>query len=881
MRTVRAWVVRVAGLFGKERRDRELADEIETNLQLHIEENVRAGMAPEEARRQALLKFGGVESAKEGYRERRGIPMLETLWQDVRFGARMLRKSSGFTIVAVLTLALGIGATTAIFSVVNAVLLRPLPYAHSDRIVSVQEAGRGIGNPASYPDFFDWQSQNHVFRGMAAYHGAEVTLTGAGEPLHLQALVASGGLFGILEAKPLLGRTFVPQDDERGQNVVVLSHSLWLKEFHASRSIVGQSIVLDNARFTVIGTMPPGFEFPPSSRKDLWISAAVDRESASNIMTGRGYNVLSAIARLKPRVTLADAQADMDVIARLLAKQYPQSNIGRTTVRIVPELDRVVGDIREPLLLILAVVAGILFICCINVASLSLARNLVREKEIAVRAALGAHRSRVFKQLLTESLLLALLGGTAGIGLAAWGTQQLLRLAPEDLPRVAHIGVDWSVLAFALVLSLATGIVFGCVPALRASKTSLADSLKEAGPVSSQGVSQLRLQNSLVVLETCLAVVLLIGTGLLTSSYVRLVRVPLGFNPGNLLTFNFDLPTPPYTLSRTVAFTNELLARLRALPSVKSAATDWSLPLSGNAPSTGVEFEGRQFAPGSTPEIIIDTATPSYFGTMGIPLLKGRVFTDADDASSTPVVVVNQAFVQRYFPNESPLGKRIRPSFSVTSTTPWREIVGVVGNTKLGGLAEEFQPEFYTPFAQVPNFSAVVLRTATQPLSVVPEVRAVLASLDKNIPIYDVETMDGYVSALVAARRFSVFLLGLFAALALLLAAVGIYGVTSFSAGQRTHEIGIRRALGAQRDDVLRLVVWHGARLAFLGVITGLAAAAGLTRLIRSLLFGVSALDPFTFAVVAVLLTVVALLACWIPARRAMRVDPMVALRHE
>ncbi len=872
---------RFANLFRRSKLDAEIDAELRAHIEMRTADNIAGGMSPEEARRQAVLRFGSRAGMKERVIAADAHMFLDSLWQDLCYGLRMLRKSPGFTAVAVLTLALGIGANTAIFSVIDGVLLRPLPYANPRGLISVQEAGRGIGNSVSYPDFFDWQSQNHVFSSMASYHGEEFTLTGAGEPAHVLALVASADLFKVLEAKPLLGRTLQTQDDQRGHDVVILSYPLWRGVFHGDPNVVGRTISLNNEPFTVIGVMPEGFQFPPTSRKDLWLSTAVDRESHSNIMTGRGYNTLSAIARLRPGTSLPSAQTEMNLIARRLAQQYPETNAKRTTVKLIPEIERIVGSVRASLFLILGAVIGVLLIACVNLANLSLARNLAREREMAVRGALGASRARIFRQLFTESVLLSLLGGIAGIALATWGTQELVRFAPQDLPRVAQVGLDWPVLAFAALLSVGTAIVFGSVPALRASKIDSVTSLKDAGHTSSHGISQLRLRSALVVAETGLAMVLLIAAGLLTSSYVRLIRAPLGFTPGHLLTFTFDLPSPPYTMARTQSFMNELLPRLRALPGVDGAATDWSLPFSGNAVSTGLTFEGRSFAPGNAPMSVVDAVTPDYFQTLGIPLMTGRMFMKADNWDSAPVVIINEAFARRFFPNENPIGKRIKPSFSMTNDSPWREIVGIVGNTKVRDLSEDFQPEFYMPFAQIPIFSAVIVKVQGDPLSAVASVRAVLASLDKNLPVYNIETMDSYLSSSVAAKRFITLLLGLFAVLALILATVGIYGVMAFSVSQRTRELGIRMALGSNRASVMRLVLWQGTRLALIGVAIGIVTALAVTRVLASFLFEVRVTDPATYAAVAILLVFVALVACYIPARRAMRVDPMVALRYE
>jgi predicted permease len=872
---------RLLALFHGGQFDADLKEEMRLHQELCEQEQVERGLSPEEAHYSAQRRFGNKLVLREESREMWGWNWLETFLQDVRYGLRQLRRNQGFTAIAVFTLALGIGATTAIFSMVNGVLLRPLPYRQPGTLVSVQDEGHRIGNPVSYPDFFDWQRQNHVFTGIASYHPAEFILTGAGEPLHIQAMTASAGLFGLLEVRPQLGRGFEPQDDQRGSNVVVLSHVLWSQHFGSDRSIVGRSIVLDNKSFTVIGVTPTGFEFPPIGRVDLWTSVAVDREAQSNIMTGRGYHSLGVIARLKPGISLVTARTDMDLVARRLASQYPETNAEETSVRLMPELDRVVGSVRAPLLIVLGVVVGVLLIACVNVANLLLARNTTRQKEIALRAALGASRWRVFRQLLNEGLLLSMLGGSLGILFSGWGTQLLLRLAPEDLPRISHVGMDWRVLLFAIALSLATGLLFSSVPAGKASKTDLSESIKAASQAPLQRASQGTIRSALVAVETALALLLLIGAGLLISSYLRLVHVDPGFDPRDLLTFGLDLPSPPYTDAEAMAFVNQLLPRLRAVPGVQSSATDWALPFSGDNPSTGMEFEGRTFAPGHTPGARIDAVTPDYFRTMGIPLLRGRGFTNHDRANTLPVVLINNAFARRFYPNEDPIGRRIRPSYTTTSTFPWRTVVGVVGNAKLGGLAEKFQPELYMPYAQVPIFNVVIVKTQGKPLRLAPAARTVVASLDKNVPVYGIEPMEDYLASSEARNRFSTLLLGLFGVVALAMAAAGIYGVVSYSVSQRTHEIGIRMALGAQKSDVLRLVVGQGMSPSLIGLGIGIAGAFGLTRSLSSMLYEVKPTDPTTFTAVSLILIGVALLASYIPARRATKVDPMVALRYE
>ncbi len=874
--------LRLRSLLRRHAVETELDDELRDHIARKTALYMARGTDPGNARRQALLDLGGAEQVKEICRDQRRVAWLQDLLGDARYGSRQLRRSPGFAAAAVITLALGIGATTAIFSVVNGVLLEALPYPESNQLVSLRQRSPNTIGPVSYPNFFDWQAQNHVFTAMATYHGSPFTLTGEGQAVHVEASIVSSSLFQVLRANPLLARTFEPQDDRAGANaVVVLSYPFWRQVFHSNRSIVGRSITLDNHTFTVVGVMPPGFEFPPDSREDLWTSMAADRESGSNIMTGRGFCSLGVVARLKPGVNPTEARADMDVIARRLATAYPQYDAGQTSVDISPEIDSVVGDAGLELLTLLGVVGGVLLIACVNVASLSLARNLGRRKEVALRAALGAQRSRVFRQFLTESVSLALLGGATGMILAVWGTKGLVALASKVLPRMANVGMDWRVLAFGAALSLLTGIVFGLAPALQASHTNLVDSLKEAARSLSPGASPRRLRSALVVVETALALMLLIGAGLLISSYLRLTRVNPGFNPDSLLTFHLDLPAPPYTDAATLRFLDTALLRLRALPGVQDAASGWNSPFAGGDSYAGFEIEGRRYPSGDTPSARADAVTPGYFRTMGIPLLRGRTFNAQDDATGSPVIIVNQAFAQQYFPGESALGKRIQPGVSKGGGTPWREIIGVVGNVKQLSLAESFAPEYYLPVAQLALFGTVVVRTTGDPLRMVSAVRATIASLDKNVPLYDVRPMDDHLSATVAENRLNTMLLGLFGALALLLAALGIYGVVSYTVSQSRHEIGIRMALGAERGDVLIHVLAQGLKLALIGTAMGISGAFAATRYLASFLYAVNPTDPATFAAAALVLVGAALLASYIPARRATRIDPVVALRNE
>ncbi len=706
--------LRLRSVFRKSRVEQELSDEIRFHLEKLVEENVGRGMTPDEAHYAALRELGGVEQIKEECRDMRRVNYIENFLQDVRYGLRMLRKSPGFTAVAVITLALGIGANSSVFSVVNGVLLRPLPYPEPDRLFSVQEEGGNFGNPTSYPDVADWRAQNRVFSSTASYHVADFTLTGQGEPMHLLGAVVDSDFLNVLQVPPILGRGFEPQDDVEGTHVVLLSSALWREKFHSDPEIVGRGIVLDRQSFTVVGVMPVGFQFPPTIRSDIWTRSAIDTGPPK---IQRGYSWLSAIARLKPDVTPTKAQAEMNVIARRLARQYPETNAQRTSIRMAPELERVVGSTRLPLIMLLGVVSGVLLIACVNLANLSLARNLTREVELAVRATVSAGRKRLVGQLLTESVLLSLLGGLCGIVLAVWGTHALMGIVPQAIPRASEVGMDRHVLIFAILLSFVTGVLFGLVPALRVSRSDLVESLKGMGRSASEGMRHRRLRGALISAETALAFVLLAGAGLLIASYLRLLRTDPGFNPHNLLTFDFDVPSPPYTTDRALTFYKELLSRLDGLPDVESAVASWPVPLGGGDPSSGFDIEGRSFPSGNSPVARVHIVTAGYFHTLGIGVREGRDFTARDDMASTQMVIVDETFANTFFPNEDVIGKRIRPSLSTQDRPPWRAIVGVVGNTKLRGIVEDFQPQYYIPYVQLPGLQpAAVVRTRIDPL---------------------------------------------------------------------------------------------------------------------------------------------------------------------
>ncbi len=810
--------------------------------------------------------------------------MMSTILQDLRFAVRMLTKSPGFTAVAVLALALGIGANTAIFSVVNTVLLSPLPFPQPNQLVTVRQQLKQPGSfSVSYPNFFDWRAQNHVFSRIAAYRGDDFTLTGVGEPLHLPGAMVTWDFFQFLGVRPLIGRSFLPNEEKAGSHVAMLSYSLWQSQFKSNPGIVDRAITINGKSYTVVGVMPAGFEFPiVTEPPKLWTTIAPDAEGKTPLTAQRGSDMLRVVARLRAKVSLSRATADMRLIDQRLAKQYPNEDGGFSGVEVQPELHDLVQNVRLGLLILLGAVGCVLLIVCANVASLLLSRAATRSKEIAIRAALGAGRRRVIRQLLTESVLLSLVGAGFGLLIAAWGTAFLLRFAPVSIPRAQQIGMDGHVLTFAIVLALVTAIIFGVVPAFQVSKPNLAESLKEGGRGASDASTHHRLRAALVVGETAVALILLAGAGLLIASYMAIERVDPGFNPQHVLTFTFRLPDTRYTDARRLSFYNDFLARIQSAPGVRSASAIVPLPDSNDEWGVSFQVESHVVPAADEPVSGFAMTDPGYFHTMGIPILRGREFGETDNAKSLPVVIVNQAFAKQYFPNQDPVGKRIQPAASMSGKPPWREIVGVAGNVKTEGLAGKTPSIYYVPYQQLPFSSLTfVVRTAGNPRAMAGMVRSLIASMDPNVPVYSVETMNEYLAASVAQPRFNTLMLGIFAALALVLAAVGLYGVISYSVAQRTHEFGIRMALGARQEAILRLVLKEGLVLALAGVGIGMAGAFGLSRLISSLLYGVKSSNPLVFTGVAVVLVGVALLASYIPARRATKVDPIEALRYE
>jgi predicted permease len=810
---------------------------------------------------------------------------MNTLWQDARYGMRMLRKSPGFTLVAVVALALGIGANSAIFSVVNAMLLRPLPYADPERLVVVWETNPSLSstflrthNEASPANFRDWREQNTVFESIGAYRWNTFNLTGTDTPEQLVGNRATASLFRALGVKPLVGRTFAEEEDAAGAGrVVVLSYGLWQRRFGGDPSVVGKQITLDAESHTVVGVMPPSFEFPNAST-ELWTPLSLDAADAAS----RRAHYLYTRARLKPGVTVRQAQAEMNNIAARLRRQYPDTNTDRD-VRLVPAHEDAVEFARGGLFVLLAAVGFVLLIACANVANLSLARATARHRELSIRAALGASRARMIRQMLTESVLLSLAGGVGGILLAMWGLDLLLASVPREFALNFHgwnqIKLDRWVLGFTVLVSVATGLLFGIVPALHATKTDLNESLKEGGRGSTAHARR-HFRDGLVVAEVALALVLLVGAGLMLKSFVRLLDVKPGFDAKNVVTMGLSLPEARYSKPEQWAdFYRRLVERLRAQPGVESATVINSLPMGGNGGTTTFIFEGRPAPPrGQYPEANFRVAGTDYFKTLRIPVLRGRVFAEQDVKGKPDVAIVNETFARLYYPNEDPVGKRVLETDGTNPT----EIVGVVGDVKHWGLDDEPEPFIYVTHAQSPDPGmTIAVRSAVDPAGVAAAVRRETRALDADLPVFDIKSLEQRLDESSSRRRLTVFLLGVFASVALLLAAVGIYGVMAYSVSQRTHEIGIRMALGARTADVVRLVLRQGMTLAVVGVGVGVGASLALTKLIKAMLFRVSPSDPATFAVVALSLAAVALLACYVPARRATKVDPMIALRYE
>jgi putative ABC transport system permease protein len=878
---------RLRALFQRER----VIDEIDEEMRLHVElekhANLSKGMSEFDAQREADRAFGNYASLRDAAYGVRGGGMLETLWQDIRYGARVLVKHKGFTAVAVLTLALGIGANTAIFSVVNELLLRRLPYTDPERIVMVWEvtpSGRHE-NTTSRANFRTWREQNQSFEDMAAFSDQRLNLTGDGPPEEVPVQFTTPELFQILGSRPLLGRVMNSSDaDPRKEKVALLSYGIWQRRFGGDPGIVGKAINLHDSPFNVIGVMPPDFQWHIKRRSgtgkapEIW--TVLSMPSSGPSLVGR---FLSVVAKLKQGVSLTQAESDIRAIEARIAQDDPEHNKGYSA-EAIPLREQLVGNARPALLILLGAVGFVLLIACANVANLMLARAADREKEIALRTALGAHRLRIIRQLLTESLLLALFGSVFGLGLAWCGIKALIAISPRDVVSFQNVGINLTVLGWTLGISLATGIIFGLAPALEAARINLNEALKEGGKGGGgQSSRSRRIRSAFVVAEVALALVLLSSAGLLMRSFIRLQNIDTGFSTDNILTMVVPLSSTKYKEDpQVISFFRQANERIKALPSVQAVGIVNYLPLYGGLGSaTGFKVEGRPpLPPGLDPGTNVRVCDSGYFAAMGIPLLRGRTFSDAENTEAKHVVLINQAMALKHFPGEDPIGKRIDVSMFLKPNPT--EIIGIVGDVRYDSLVDQPEPTVYFPHPDLTyEFMTLVIRTSNDPTAIAPAVQRELRAIDSDQPVADVRTMNQVMSQTRSRARFNTLLLGLFAALATLLAAVGIFGVMNYSVSLRTHEIGLRIALGAEPKRVLMLILKQGLLLTVIGIAIGLAGALALTRFISGLLFDVKATDPFTFGVIVVFLGLVSLIACYIPARRATRVDPLVALRYQ
>ena len=872
----------VRAVLRRSRMESEMDAELRFHIEAYAEDLVRNGVPRAEAMRRARIEFGGIERAKEECRDARGTNFVESLIQDLRYGLRMLRRFPGFTLVAAFSVALGIGANTAVFSVVSTVLLSPLPYADADRLVLVKyrtiqpRSGPFELTPASY---LELRRANKSFEGIADFTASDFNSSGGvDQPERLSGQMVSPSFFSVLKVSPLIGRGFTDDDEKDGApRVAILSYGLWQRHYGGQANVIGETLTLDDEHYEVVGVAPRGFDFPRKGT-DIWVPKIF---AASEVHDRNSY-YLNVIARLKTGVSLDHAQSELNVFAHNWAESYPENR--SLALTLMPLRDTVVQGFQQALVVLQAAVAFVLLIACVNVANLLLARSAVREKEIASRAALGASARRLIRQLLTESVILALVGGTLGLLLATLGIRILKLMNPGTIPRLDEVTIDSPVLAFTFGISCLAGFAFGLAPALGLARLDVQRTLKEGGPGS--GAAQ-RLRGVLVVAEIALSLVLMVGAGLLIRSFLRLQNVSLGFTPEHLLTLQMRLPKDEAQDSTRVAnLFREVIERVQAVHGVQVVGVATALPVMELGIRSSLTIEGRtEPSPGQPPRLANNrVVSPGYFRALGIPLIEGRLPSTQDSTQVLPVAVINRAMAKRYWSDENPVGKRFRLQASGTPP-PWLTVVGVVGDIHQGGLDTAPVPEFYTPFTQdYPPFAVplvLFVRTDGNPWRLISEVREQIGAVEKNLPVFAIQTMEDVLAQWLAPRRFNLLLMSVFAGVALALAAVGIYGVVSYSVSQRTRELGVRVALGAQPRDLLALVIRQGLVLAVTGVVMGLVVSFGLTRWLATLLFGISATDPITLASVASLFMLVALFACYLPARRAMKVDPMVALSYE
>lgn len=894
-----------ARFFRRSRTEDDMEEELRSHIQHRADDLERSGVARAEAERRARVEFGGYQRFKEECREAMGGNLIATLMQDVRFSFRVLRKARGFSAVAILTIALGVGATTAIFSVVNATLLRPLPYPQPEQLVSIEDDLQGVGAQDVGMSEPEWQDLQHsgIFEYVSPSWFDENNLTGSDQPTRVRLLLVAPNYFSLLGIKPQLGHAFNPEDHSPGLlPEVLISDGLWKRSFGSDPKVLGKSIRMDTDLYEIVGVMPKGFDAPgrTAEERNIEVWAATSFYGAPLLDHPRrsGRNLPTAIARLKPGLTIAEAQSRLDALVAALQKQFPGDYPTQSAwrVRLAPLQERLVGDVRRPLVLLLGAVGLVLLVGCVNVANLQLARASSRDREMAVRQALGAARTRLVRQLLTESVLLALLGGLVGLAILFSTKDSLLRFVPDSLPRLNDISISWSVLLFALIASIATGMIFGLAPALRVGRFDLTNALKEAARGSTGSAVQARTRRLLVVTEFALSLVLMIAAGLLLRSFWDLANVQLGFNPQNVMAVRTRLPYPNdpkadsyATAAQKAVFFHEVLRRAKALPGVQEVALGdtAAIPLDESQRNLKLISSGHFLFTieghdnqSDTPNIVErSSVTPDYFHLLGLTLLRGRLFDEMDDDKAPQVALINEAFARRYWPNEDPIGKRFK---AVRADASWITVVGVLANARTESLAEAGRPQIYVSLYQVgEKHLTVFLRGHLDTAALPNELRQQVQSIDATLPVFGAQTLNETVSASLSQRRFLMEMVGLFALTALLLAGLGIYGVISYMVSERTHEIGIRLALGAPRWNIMRMVLRQGLGVAIAGAAVGLVCALLVSQLMAGLLYGVRPIDPLTFAGVPLLLIGVALLACYIPARRAISVDPMIALRHE